>query len=192
MAISLTKFVQERLRESDEWKQVAGLADDLQRHLGTDDALSRIREANQPKRSSAAVQATFGEFVRDLGFESERVGLFASADFALRPDYFLRLGNTGILAGGRARQDSHQQPSAPIPVCHRLREPGPLRLRMLVQRRRAPAVKEAAPPSRARPELAMLPDAGATRRLRAHPEPPAPARRSGGARRHVAFANWLR
>jgi hypothetical protein len=42
-------------------------ADDLRAHLSTDDALARIRNANQPGKSSAAVQATFGEFVRDLG-----------------------------------------------------------------------------------------------------------------------------
>jgi hypothetical protein len=97
MAISLTKFVQEPLKASKEWKQVARLADNLLTHLSTDDALARINAANQPKQSSAVVQATFGEFVRDLGFESEKKGLFGSAAFALRPDYFLRLGDTGIL-----------------------------------------------------------------------------------------------
>lgn len=43
------------------------------------------------------MQATFGDFVRELGFESEKVGLFSSDEFALRPDYFIRLGQTGIL-----------------------------------------------------------------------------------------------
>jgi hypothetical protein len=47
--------------------------------------------------SSAVVQATFGEFVRDVGFESEKVGLFGAAEFALRPDYLLKLNDTGIL-----------------------------------------------------------------------------------------------
>jgi hypothetical protein len=97
MAISLNKYVQEPLKASDEWKQVAALADDLKAHLSTDDALARIHDANQPGQSSAAVQATFGEFVRDLGFESEKIGLFGAAEFALRPDYFLALGDTGIL-----------------------------------------------------------------------------------------------
>ena len=41
---------------------------------------ARIADANQPGRSSAVVQATFGEFVRDLGFESYAIKL------ALRPD----------------------------------------------------------------------------------------------------------
>jgi hypothetical protein len=43
------------------------------------------------------VQPTFGDFVRELGFESEKVGLFGADEFALRPDYFIRLGQTGIL-----------------------------------------------------------------------------------------------
>jgi hypothetical protein len=75
----------------------AKLADDLLGHLRTEDALARIQTVNQPGRSSAEVQATFGDFVRELGFESERVGLFGADEFALRPDYFIRLGQTGIL-----------------------------------------------------------------------------------------------
>jgi hypothetical protein len=76
---------------------VSKLADDLLGHLSTEDALARIQSVNQPGRSSAEVQATFGDFVRELGFESERVGLFSSDEFALRPDCFIRLGQTGIL-----------------------------------------------------------------------------------------------
>lgn len=97
MAISLNKYVQEPLARGREWKRVAALADELHAHLSTDDALARIAAVNQPRQSSAAVQATFGEFVRELGFESEKVGLFGSDEFALRPDYFLKLNDTGIL-----------------------------------------------------------------------------------------------
>jgi hypothetical protein len=97
MAISLNKYVQEPFEASAEWNRVAALADELHQHLSTHDAQARIADANQPGRSSAVVQATFGEFVRDLGFESEKVGLFGTDEFALRPDYFLRLEGTGIL-----------------------------------------------------------------------------------------------
>jgi hypothetical protein len=97
MAISLIKYVQEPLRASDEWKKVMALADSLEGCLSTDAALARIYTANQPGQSSAAVQATFGEIVGALDFESEQIGLFASDEFELRPDYFLRLGDTGIL-----------------------------------------------------------------------------------------------
>ena len=99
MEVRLQKYVQQPIADSDEWKGVSRLADDLHRHLNTDSALALIREANQPGRSSAIVQATFGEFAREMGFESERTGLFGSDEFALRPDYFLRLAgtDTGIL-----------------------------------------------------------------------------------------------
>src|SRR5438309_811154 len=97
MAIALKKYVKESLATSDEWREVSRLADDLQRHLSTDAAAVRLREANQPGRSSATVQATFGDFARELGFESEKVGLFGSAEFALRPDYFRKIGETGVL-----------------------------------------------------------------------------------------------
>jgi hypothetical protein len=97
MAVSLNKYVQQPLENSAEWKRVAALADELHSHLSTDDALKRIADVNQPGRSSAAVQATFGEFALELGFEDEKIGLFSSDEFALRPDYFLKLEGTGIL-----------------------------------------------------------------------------------------------
>lgn len=97
MSIGLTKFVQKPYERSAEWRQVSGIADELHRHLSTDEALARIVEANQPRCSSAVIQATFGEFARGLGFENERVGLFGSEEFALRPDYYLKLDGTGIL-----------------------------------------------------------------------------------------------
>lgn len=97
MRIKLQKYVQDSLAHSDEWSRISGLADDLYAHLSTEDALARIEDANQPGKSSAAVQATFGEFAHRLGFENEKVGLFGSSEFALRPDYFLRMGDTGVL-----------------------------------------------------------------------------------------------
>ena len=59
--------------------------------------IARINVANQPGSSSAAVQATFGDYAQELGFENERTGLFGTDEFALRPDYFLKLDGTGIL-----------------------------------------------------------------------------------------------
>jgi hypothetical protein len=97
MAIRLQKYVQEPLTSSEEWKHVSGLAEALHAHLSTDRALTLIQEANQPGQSSATVQATFGQFVHEMGFESERTGLFGADEFALRPDYFLKLPETGIL-----------------------------------------------------------------------------------------------
>jgi hypothetical protein len=97
MSVRLTKFVQQRFELSGEWQEVSLLADRLHDHLNTPEAAARIADANQPGRSSAAVQAAFGDFARELGFENEKVGLFAGEELALRPDYFRRVGNSGVL-----------------------------------------------------------------------------------------------
>jgi hypothetical protein len=97
MSVNLKKFVQLQFDGSKEWSNVSMLADDLCNHLNTPEACARIAEANQPGRSSADVQATFGDFARDLGFENEKVGLFADEELGLRPDYFCRVGDSGVL-----------------------------------------------------------------------------------------------
>ena len=97
MSVSLKKFVQQQFERSEEWREVSQLADRLFDHLNSPEASARISEANQPGRSSSVVQATFGEFARELGFENEKVGLFADEELALRPDYFRRVGTSGVL-----------------------------------------------------------------------------------------------
>ena len=96
-SVELSKDVQDGFRDSPLWREASRLADELHRHLNTPEALSRIAEVNQPGRSSAAVQRTFRGFARQLGFESEKQGLFAEDDLALRPDYYRSLGQGGVL-----------------------------------------------------------------------------------------------
>ena len=43
------------------------------------------------------MQDTFLRFAEQLGFESEKKGLFAQAELALRPDYYMELPGSGIL-----------------------------------------------------------------------------------------------
>lgn len=95
--VALNKHVQGAWADSGEWAEVAGLADRLHEHLNTSTALQRIAEANQPGRSSGVVQDTFLDFAEELGFESEKKGLFASSDLALRPDYFVKLETAGVI-----------------------------------------------------------------------------------------------
>jgi hypothetical protein len=89
--------VQSRWEDSSEWRRVTTIADALQEHLNTPAATALIHAANQPGESSVAVQKTFGAFARDLGFEDEKAGLVSSVELGLRPDYFLRMEDTGIL-----------------------------------------------------------------------------------------------
>ncbi|MCH8041380.1 MAG: hypothetical protein IH977_13715 [Nitrospinae bacterium] len=95
--VELAKFVQESYKSTDEWRIVEQLADQLVESLNDEETLRRITDANSPGSSSAEVQAAFRPSAEKLGFESERKGLFAESITGLRPDYFLRLGETGII-----------------------------------------------------------------------------------------------
>jgi hypothetical protein len=98
MPVVMTSFVQDRFRDTDEYGHVTKVADSLLAHLNTPDAQALLGEANQPGLSSSIVQGSFALFARDAGFVDESRGLFSTYEnSALRPDYFLRVGETGIL-----------------------------------------------------------------------------------------------
>lgn len=92
------EFVQEGFKHTDEWRQVLAIAGRLQLHLDTPEVATAIDAANQPGRSSSDVQATFLDFAIELGFRDEATGLFVNySNRGLRPDYFLPLGDSGII-----------------------------------------------------------------------------------------------
>jgi hypothetical protein len=93
----MTSFVQEQFRGTSEFGRVGALANALLDHLRTPEAAARIAAANVPGVASQKIQEVFVAFARELGFVDERVGLFKSYESAVRPDYFLPLGDTGIL-----------------------------------------------------------------------------------------------
>lgn len=90
-------FVQEGYRSSDEYRAVLAVADLLLGHLREDFVYARVVAANQPGRSSGDIQEVFVEEARALGFIDESKGLFKEYTSALRPDYFMRVGETGII-----------------------------------------------------------------------------------------------
>jgi hypothetical protein len=77
--------------------EVRRIAHALLGHLRSSDAEAKIALANQPGVASQRVQDVFLEFARELGFQDERENLFAGYESAVRPDYFLPLGDSGIL-----------------------------------------------------------------------------------------------
>ncbi len=95
--VQRSDFVQAGHEAGSEWAEVLGVADTLTEHLNSPEIARRIEEANQPGQSSAAVQEVFLAEALSLGFRDERKGLFASYESALRPDYFLELGSTGVI-----------------------------------------------------------------------------------------------
>lgn len=97
MTVALRKFVRHDFEGTEQWLEVSRLAERLHAHLCSPEASARIELANRPGQSSAAVQATFGAFARELGFETEKAGLFAAEELALHPDYFRRVGDSGVL-----------------------------------------------------------------------------------------------
>ncbi len=91
-------FVQETAVAGSDWREVLRLADDLVGHLSEPAVSELIEEANQPGRSSSAVQDVFLQEARRLGFRDERKGLFAAyQSSALRPDYFRPVGSSGVI-----------------------------------------------------------------------------------------------
>ena len=97
MAVELVKMVQLPFATSSEWKSVDDVAERLHVALNRGDTYRRIVEANHPGTSSAEVQDAFRAAATELGFHSERTGLFAESITGLRPDYFLQVGESGIL-----------------------------------------------------------------------------------------------
>ncbi|RZI96214.1 MAG: hypothetical protein EOO67_00875 [Microbacterium sp.] len=81
-----------------EAQRVREVSDALLDHLNLAEARDLLDRANLPGMSSAMVQATFDRFSSGLGFTSEAKGLFNEyPNKALRPDFYLDLGRTGIL-----------------------------------------------------------------------------------------------
>jgi len=91
-------FVQEPHRESLDFKTVEQIAVALRAHMEEPAIAASIRAANSPGRSSAGIQAVLLPFLRAQGFADESKGLFAGYHTsAVRPDYFRRVGTSGIL-----------------------------------------------------------------------------------------------
>lgn len=97
-AVERVDFVQQQLVDSAEYRAVLDIADKLRDYLLVAEVAAQILEANQPGRSSGAVQNVFLERARTIGFRDESKGLFKEyASSALRPDYFMPLADTGII-----------------------------------------------------------------------------------------------
>ena len=98
MAVEVISLVQDTWRDTKEYRLVDEIKNKLLDHLNSPAVLVKIEQANQPNKSSREVQDAFLKEAHDLGFKDESKGLFANYhNKALRPDYFLQIGNTGIL-----------------------------------------------------------------------------------------------
>jgi hypothetical protein len=91
-------FVQAPYADTDQYRRVTAIADELRDFLMIEEIAAQIVSANRPGRSSADVQGVFLDHALQLGFRDESRGLFAEyPSSALRPDYFMPLDDTGII-----------------------------------------------------------------------------------------------
>ncbi len=96
--VDLTVLSVEGFDTTADFNSASLIAQSLLDGVNQPEVLSAINEANSPGTSSQRVQSAILKVAMDLGFESEKRGLFSAyAVSALRPDYYLGLGNTGIL-----------------------------------------------------------------------------------------------
>ncbi len=97
MPVELAGFVQDDHRDTAEYAAVRAVAQRLLEHLNNAEIQALIAAANQPKAPSRGIQLAFQPFAAELGFRDESRGLFAAYESAVRPDYYLPLGDTGVL-----------------------------------------------------------------------------------------------
>ena len=98
MSIHVEVLKQEHVGSTETFRQVQVIAAQLHAYLDGDHAQQLILERHILGASSARIQEIFLDEATRLGFESERKRLFSDyAVSALRPDYFCRVDDTGIL-----------------------------------------------------------------------------------------------
>ena len=120
MTVELTPFVQQGL-DGEEVATVTSLATRLLDHLNEPRARLQLTEANRPGGSSALVRAVFARQALELGFSSEKKGLFVTYNSALRPDYYLPLPEFGtgvILEVERGKTTTNNMDLLDMWKCH--------------------------------------------------------------------------
>jgi hypothetical protein len=86
------------VKDTTTFEAVGRLAARLRQHLDKDETQRLIRERHILGASSAGIQEAILAGATELGFQTERRGLFGSYPVAaLRPDYFCPVNETGVL-----------------------------------------------------------------------------------------------
>jgi hypothetical protein len=98
MSVLLHKLTQPGTIDTHTFSKVDAIGNALHKHLCSSEILLKLADANQPGNSSHKVQSVFSDFAESVGFISEKKGLFKHyVTSGLRPDYYLKLGDSGIL-----------------------------------------------------------------------------------------------
>ena len=95
--ILVKKFIKETINPS-YLDEVMDIANKLKLYLEKKHIFNQLKSLNIKNTGSIQIQNIFIDFAEELGFESEKKGLFKDYKTrALRPDYFKKLNNGGIL-----------------------------------------------------------------------------------------------
>ena len=93
----LNSYVQEEYHESDEWRLVKGLSDEFYEFLNLSNTIKMMDEKNMPGVKSHEIQDIIKEKSNELGFKSEKEGLFLNYQKKVRPDFYKKIGESGII-----------------------------------------------------------------------------------------------
>ncbi len=92
------EFVQNDFISSNEWKEVKKISNKVYSFLSNPETKRKIDMKNQPKKSSGDIQKIITSEMINLGFTSEKKGLFLKyKNSGIRPDFYKKIKNTGII-----------------------------------------------------------------------------------------------
>jgi hypothetical protein len=96
--IHYSLFKRSDIEKFPEFEEVKAISFQVHEYLLRKEIVGQIASTHALGASRQEIQKIVKDFVVDLGFTSERKGLFAEYDVAgLRPDYFKKVGDSGIL-----------------------------------------------------------------------------------------------
>ena len=98
MALERKIFIQERYKNSKEWKQVKKIADGFYNYLLDPQTQKNLKEKNIPGAKSQRVEEVITPYAEAIGFTSQKNKLFEKYKVSkLVPDYYLQISNTGVI-----------------------------------------------------------------------------------------------
>ena len=92
------EYIQDEFIFSEEWKEVKKISDKVYSFISNSKTKRKIDMVNQPGQSSHDIQKIITSEMINLGFTSEKQGLFLKyKNSGIRPDFYKKIKNTGII-----------------------------------------------------------------------------------------------
>ena len=94
--IEISRFTNKKA-DADELKIVRKLSNKLFGYLNKEETFKKLKSLHTKGNSSQKIQDVIIYRLKELGFESEKKGLFKLYNSQLRPDYYKKLNKSGII-----------------------------------------------------------------------------------------------